>query len=122
MTAFTVFRIDSGEVVMTGECPDGQHDLQARGGNVRAIPQFVDTLTQYVDPRTNEPTMKQRMNIAQQDQRIYNLPIPCKIRIEGEEYVIGDGDADLDFEQPGRYFVEVIAPAYITTVVTIDVA
>ncbi|MFT9637293.1 hypothetical protein ACMZ49_08275 [Alcaligenes phenolicus] len=49
------------------------------------------------------------MDVVFEDGVLRNLPIPCEVSINDKVYVVGDGNAELVFDQPGVYSLRVSA-------------
>lgn len=74
--------------------------------------------THYV--KNGEATERPRQSSMLRGMTLQNLPIPCKIYINGTEYDCEDGIAELSFNQPISYHIQVVAFPFLDWEVTFE--
>lgn len=75
----------------------------------------VDDLTQYVS--NNSIVDKPAMNITVEEGDtclISGLPIPCKVTVDGVDYIVDDGEIDIDFDLLKSHSIELESFPYIS--------
>lgn len=56
-----------------------------------------------------------QMEIVVDGNVLRNLPRPCVLKIEGQEYTVEDGVAEIEFAYPGPYSIKLTAQRFIDT-------
>jgi hypothetical protein len=107
---FTVYDSISGDVLRIGECPDDSVSGQAFKVNEAVTVGHFPGDEWYRG--TQSFLQRREMLLTRQGALLRGLPIPCVVRIEGDEYVCEDGDIELSFEYPGSYTLRFEAHGY----------
>ena len=99
MKNFIVHNLD-GKILRSGACEEEFIALQASGEDEIAISteNYVDVMLMFV----KEGELQEK-----KDYTLQNLPIPCHIRIENEEY-FAETQPIFEFDTPGTYIIRVI--------------
>jgi len=121
MSDYVVFNTQTGEVIRYGICQGAMVDQQVGHINEAALPVKVDPQNEYIDLITRLVTPLKTMAIVQSGLLISGLPNPCKARVEGQTYTVGDGNIEFDFTYPGLYKITLTSPEYRSANVTIQV-
>jgi len=107
---FTIYDMASGAVLRTGTCPYGHAESQALRPNEGIALGTFSYQDHFHDGQGF--AAKREMLLTRQGALLRGLPIPCVVRIEGDEYVCEDGDIELSFEYPGSYTLRFEAHGY----------
>lgn len=104
---FAIYEVESGAISMVGGGPPGIAGIQSVPAGFALIEAQASIATDYVldgvvTPRPANPATVDGLTLS-------NLPVPCTITIDGQEYACGDDTAELSFTQPGVYRVTVSA-------------
>jgi hypothetical protein len=108
--AFTVYDMNTGQVLRTGSCPYGHAEIQAIRPNEGVVLGTFLHDDYFHDGQ--KFVVKREMLLTREGAFLRGLPIPCVVRIEGDEYVCEDGDIELSFEYPGSYMLRFEAHGY----------
>lgn len=102
------YHTESGEITGTLSATDNTIEPNKVGlwvyGEGKAESDYV--LDRVITPRPTQPT-------TLTGNFLENLPVPCKIIINGTEYDCNESTATLEFNQPGTYNIIVRAWPYI---------
>lgn len=119
---FMVFD-DEGRITQNNSCPEEVLYLQSTGGiNViegnfstnsfyikHVQDQIVDAEGDEVQPEEWEIAIRPVSPAKIDGSRLYDLPVPCVVKINDKEYPCDEDHADLEFNLPGVYNVSVLA-------------
>lgn len=119
MILFAVYDLTTGEILRSGQCADGDLELQAGDGQavIERASQYQHDGNSYVD-LTGEPTVTARpdMPATIDGLTISGIPAGAVLTIEGVDYTVDDGEAELSFTLPGTYQVKLSLWPYLDKV------
>lgn len=117
MILFAVYDLTTGEILRSGQCADGDLELQAGDGQavIERASQYQHDGNSYVDLSGPEPMIaeRQEMPATLNGLTITGVPLGATLRIEGVDYAVGDGAAELSFTLPGAYTVKLSCWPYL---------
>lgn len=117
MILFAVYDLTTGEILRSGQCADGDLELQAGDGQavIERASQYQHDGNSYVDLSGPEPMIaeRQEMPAALNGMTITGIPLGAILTIEGTEYTVNDGEAELTFGLPGTYLVKLSLWPYL---------
>ena len=135
MKNFIVYN-STGKILRTGSCPDNMVVAQTPDYDEWVIEGEADDLAQYVDINTlqivNKPPIVPIANKYEivangiDETSIYNLPVPCRCKIECaelkifENIEITDGSLEFTATHAGMFKITLTADFYLDTEVTIN--
>ena len=109
---------EQGRIIAHWKVPDDIYDLNKHDRQL--IKGVGQTDTHYVD--TSDMSIKERPTqlTALYLNKLFRLPSPCVISINGSLYNCTDGTAELHFNQPVLYTISVKAFPYLDFETTYD--
>lgn len=108
---FAVYVLQTGEIVRTGSQPDDwPFDLQAKEGE-GVVEGPADAAAMYVKDGALTARPAQRTKIS--GASLVDLPVPCRVVVNGEQFECVDGRADLVFPYAGVWKVAVEAFPFV---------
>jgi hypothetical protein len=123
----TLYKSDSGEIVGHLTCPECllAMNLEALPAGICAIEyagifsgdEFYFDLINTIRPRPTieaEPNQTTLQANNGSSVTINNLPIPCTVRVDAEEFTVDDGEFEFSVDVQGLYTVTVDAFPYIS--------
>lgn len=114
--SYVTYNPDTGRIYKSGTCPLVMILLQDDDvlvGSGSDHTHYVNVQTLKITPRPENPATLNGMVIN-------DLPNGATLTIEGEDYRVTDGTAELSFEHPGTYKVQVSAFPYLDKVITVE--
>jgi hypothetical protein len=117
---FTVYNPTTGEILRTGQCPEGAADLQAGAGE-SVLYEASDPFSQYVSG--GALTAKQNLSASWDKTQVTadgvdtatlsGLPDPITFHIDGDSYEVVGGTLSFKASTPGEYRIEAVHPEYL---------
>lgn len=109
MTFFATYDVATGKIRRVGQCHADDLELQERSGQAvveRSDPTHTD-LNAYVDLSGPDPvvTARPEMGATIDGLTISDIPVGAVLTIEGVDYTVSDGEAELSFSAAGTYTV-----------------
>jgi hypothetical protein len=112
---FTIYDA-TGRILRTGNCPDGMEAIQARPGEFM-LPVDADLLLDYVQNGAISTRPANPATLA--SSKITGIPTGAVLTINGVDYAVDDGEADLSFTHPGTYAMLITAFPYLDASFTV---
>lgn len=112
-----------GRITQNNSCPEDMLELQRTGGwNIiegdfpssnfyikHVQDQIVDADGDEIQPEEWEIAIRPISPAKIDGYRLYDLPVPCVVKINEKEYPCDEDHADLEFNLPGVYQITVLA-------------
>lgn len=114
MTQFAKYD-EQGRVLFIGDVPESMLALQGE----RVFVGEIDGALEYVNAGNKQPRPANPAMLA--GQTLHNLPVPCVIKINKQEYPCNEASAMLDFTYPGLYRITVRAFPFLDGVFEVQV-
>lgn len=113
MVAFAKYD-EQGRVLFIGDVPEAMLTLQGESIFIGEI----DPATHYVVDGAAQPRPINHATLV--EKTLVNLPIPCVIKINQQQYQCSDSRAELDFTYAGIYTITVLAFPVMDAVFTLE--
>lgn len=117
MTLYAIYALTTGEILRSGQCQESDLELQAGDGQavIERASQDQHDGNSYVDLSGPDPVVSPfpEMGATISGLTISDIPAGAVLTIEGVDYTITDGTAELSFSAAGTYTVKLSKWPYL---------
>lgn len=113
---YTIYRTEDGAIDRVIACAPAQLDIELRAGEAAIAGRFDSERFRIVG---GQAAPLREMAPVIDGYTVANLPVPCRVTVEGTRYRIDDGVLELAPNLPGPYLLEIEAVGYTRCEVTL---